>query len=122
MEKCFFKHYEAIKLNKFKNKLDLVAICDQNKKLLNNIKIKNLRKYNSINDLLNKEKLDIVSILTPSGFHFKNAKQCIGRVKTIIIEKPITLKMSDAKKLLNFSSKKNLIYLLFLKIDLTNRL
>ena len=50
--KIFFKHYEAIKINKFKNKLDLVAVCDQNKKLLNNIKIKNIRKYNSINDLL----------------------------------------------------------------------
>ena len=104
--KIFFKHYEAIKLQKNKNKLELVAICDQNKKLLDNIKIKNLRKYNTINNLLNSEKLDIISILTPSGLHYNNAMECVGKVKTIIIEKPVTLKMSDAKKLLNYSFKK----------------
>ena len=104
--KIFFKHYEAIRLQELKKKLDLVAVCDQNKKLLDNINIKNIRKYNSINDLLNSEKIDIVSILTPSGFHFKNAMECVGRVKTIIIEKPVTLKMSDSKKLLNYSIKK----------------
>ena len=72
----FFKHYEAIKLQELK-KFDLVAVCDQNKKLLDNINIKNIRKYNSINDLLDSEKIDIVSILTPSGFHFKNAMECV---------------------------------------------
>ena len=104
--KIFFKHYEAIKLQKYKNKLELVAICDQNKKLLDNIKIKNLRKYNTINNLLNSEKLDIISILTPSGLHYNNAMECVGKVKTIIIEKPVTLKISDAKKLLDYSSQK----------------
>ena len=88
-----------------------MAICDQNKKLLDNIKIKNLRKYNTINNLLNSEKLDIISILTPSGLHYNNAMECVGKVKTIIIEKPVTLKISDAKKLLNYSSKKKNEYI-----------
>lgn len=104
--KIFSKHYEAIKIQVLKNKLNLVAVCDQNKKLLDSIRIKDIKKYNSIENLLKNEKVDIVSILTPSGFHFKNAMECVGRVKTIIIEKPVTLRMSDSKKLLDYSKKK----------------
>ena len=109
MWKDFFKHYEAIKVQESK-KLDLVAVCDQNKKLLDNIRIKNIKKYSNIRDLLKNENIDIVSILTPSGFHFKNAMECVGKVKTVIIEKPITLKMSDSKKLLSYSIKKTNIF------------
>ena len=105
--KIFSKHYEAIKLLELKNKISLVAVCDSNKRLLKNIKINKIRKYTNIRDLLNSEKLDIISILTPSGFHFQNAKKCIGKVKNIIIEKPITLKTSDSEKLLKFAKKKN---------------
>ena len=104
--KIFFKHYEAIKVQESKKKLDLVAVCDRNKKLLDNIRIKNIKKYSNIRDLLKNENIDIVSILTPSGFHFENAMECVGKVKTVIIEKPITLKISDSKKLLSYSIKK----------------
>ena len=83
--KIFFKHYEAIKIQESKKKLDLIAVCDQNKKLLDCIKIKKVKKYNNIKDLLKNENIDIVSILTPSGFHFKNAMECVGKVKKIII-------------------------------------
>ena len=104
--KIFQKHYSAIKLQEIKKKLQLVAVCDPNKDLLDNIKLKNIRKYSKITDLIKNEKLDIISILTPSGFHFENAMDCMAKVKTIIIEKPITLRLSDAKKLL-IESKKN---------------
>lgn len=56
--------------------------------------------------MLNNENLDIISIITPSGFHYDNAIKCCGRVKTIIIEKPVTLKLSHAKKLASLSKKK----------------
>ena len=62
----FSKHYEAIRLQRSKEKIVLVAICDPNEKLLNKINIKNTRKYKRIKDLINNEKLDIISILTPS--------------------------------------------------------
>ncbi len=104
--KIFSKHYEAIRLQRSKEKIVLVAICDPNEKLLNKINIKNIRKYKRIKDLINNEKLDIISILTPSGFHYKNAMECVGKVKNIIIEKPVTLKISDAKKLLINAKKK----------------
>lgn len=104
--KIFAKHYEAIKLQESKKNITLVAICDPNVKLLEKINIKNVNKYNSIKELVKNEKIDIVSILTPSGFHYDNAIQCVKKIKSIIIEKPITLKISHSKKLLK-ECKKN---------------
>ena len=103
--KIFSKHYEAVKLLELKKKVSLVAVCDSNKKLKRNININKIRKYTNIADLFKNEKLDIVSILTPSGFHFQNAMECIGKVKNIIIEKPVTLKISDSEKLLKYAKK-----------------
>tara|TARA_B100000787_G_C16178365_1_gene290333 strand:- start:485 stop:1552 length:1068 start_codon:yes stop_codon:yes gene_type:complete len=103
--KIFAKHYEAIKLQERKNNLILIAICDQSLDLLDNIPIKNVNKYTSIDELLKNEKIDIVSILTPSGFHYENAIKFSGKVKSIIIEKPLTLKISDSKKLIQKCKK-----------------
>lgn len=109
--KIFSKHYEAIRIQEIKGNLKLVAICDRNSNLLNNIKISNVKKYTVIDDLVKNEKLDIISILTPSGFHYQNAMKCIGKAKHIIIEKPVTLKISHAMKLLKESKKRgSLIY------------
>ena len=91
---------------KKKRRLKLVAVCDKNKELLNNIKDKKIKKYIDLNELIENEKLDLISILTPSGFHYENAIKCCGKVKTIIIEKPITLKLSHAKNLISLSKKK----------------
>ena len=104
--KIFLKHYEAIKIQERKKKLKLVAVCDQNKKLLNQIDDKKINKYDNLSELFKNENLDLISILTPSGFHYENAIKCCGRVKTIIIEKPVTLKLSHAKKLSSFCKKK----------------
>ena len=105
--KIFFKHLEAIKILEKKKKLNLVAVCDKNLVNLSKIKLNKVRKYSSVENLLSNEDIDIVSILTPSGFHYKNAIKCIGKIKTIIIEKPVTLRLSHAKKLLLESKKKN---------------
>ena len=104
--KIFLKHYEAIKIQEKKKKMRLVAVCDKNNTLLNQIKDKTINKYTNLNDLFKNEKLDLISILTPSGFHYQNAIKCLGKVKTIIIEKPVTLKISHAERLLRESNKK----------------
>ncbi len=103
----FSKHIEAIKIQEKKKRLRLVAICDPNKNLLNSIHLKNVKKYYSITNLIKSEKLDVISILTPSGFHYEHIKRCIGKVKFLIVEKPITLKISHAKQLISLSNKKN---------------
>ena len=57
--KIFLKHYEAIKIQEKKKKMRLVAVCDKNNTLLNQIKDKTINKYTNLNDLFKNEKLDI---------------------------------------------------------------
>ncbi|MDC2992738.1 Gfo/Idh/MocA family oxidoreductase [Pelagibacteraceae bacterium] len=90
------KHIEAIlMLNK---DLELVAVCDID---LKNIKKsfldENVRLFSSIEDML-KLKLDLVSICTPSGLHAEHSLICSQYNTNVITEKPMAIKLLDAKK------------------------
>ena len=104
--KVYAKHLKSINILEKKRKLKLVAICDKNKRLIESIKIKNVNKYLDVEEMLRREKIDIISILTPSGFHYKHAIQFAGKVKYAILEKPITLKVSQAEELYDLAKKK----------------
>jgi len=110
--KVSLKHFKAISYLERRKKIKLVAICDSDIKKMNSLNLsKSVKKYNSISKLIKKENFDIVSILTPSGHHYKNVIQCVGNAKTIIIEKPIALRVSNAKKMfLIFKKKKVNLY------------
>lgn len=104
--KIFQKHLEAIKIQEKKGNLKLIAVCDKNLSQIKTINLGNIKRYTHISELIKNEKFDIVSILTPSGYHYKNAIQFAGKAESIIIEKPLTLKISDAKKLTTICIKK----------------
>ncbi|GAX87601.1 UDP-N-acetyl-2-amino-2-deoxyglucuronate dehydrogenase [Lebetimonas natsushimae] len=92
------KHIEAIK----KNNLNLVAVCDID---LNKAKKIGVPYYKDYNEMLKKEKIDIVSILTPSGMHYKHALDVIEHKKHLIIEKPMTLRYFEAENLVKLAKK-----------------
>ncbi len=87
------KHLEAIE----KNNLKLVAVCDIN---LEKAKQFNVPYYKDYKEMLKKENIDIVSILTPSGMHYKHALEIMGFNKHLIIEKPMTLRFNEAEDLI----------------------
>jgi predicted dehydrogenase len=83
------KHIEAIK----KNNLNLVAVCDIDIEKAKKIGVSYYKDYK---EMLKKEKIDIVSILTPSGMHYQNALEIMEYKKHLIIEKPMTLQYFEA--------------------------
>jgi len=85
------KHIEAIE----KNKLNLVAVCDIDK-TKNNF---NTPFYSDYRQMLENEDIDIVSILTPSGYHYQHALDVLQYKKHLIIEKPMTLRFDEAEDL-----------------------
>lgn len=109
------KHIDAIKFNSKDCKL--VAICEKN--LLKQKKfntIQNIKIYSDIDTMLSKERVDLVSILTESGNHFKHIKKISKYNKNIIVEKPLCLlkkhalylqKLSKTKKINLFVVKQN---------------
>jgi len=86
----------------------LVGCCDLDNKALSNIKTKySVNTFSTIDDLL--KKCDAVSVVTPTITHFNIAKDAIEAGCHVLIEKPITHDIKEAKKLLKLATKHNKI-------------
>ena len=107
--RIFHKHLSVLQRNK---KFRLISICDIDQAKLDSVKIPGLKKYNKIETMVTIEKkLDMISILTPSGVHLKNFLKVSKYVKNILIEKPLTTSLKDAKKFFFISNKnKNKVF------------
>lgn len=94
-----------------KNGLEIVALCDldSNKieELVNthHLDRTKIKFYIDYNEMLNKEKLDLVAIATDSGSHGKIAIDCIRHKIHTIIEKPITLSIMEAEEIIKLSKE-----------------
>ena len=89
-------------LEKFQKNKDcqLVWLVDKNIKNLKNYK----DKYNvSTNYKEIVDDVDAVSIVTPTVNHYEIARYFIERNKHVLVEKPMTQTVSEAKKLINLS-------------------
>ena len=109
MWKNFPKHYEIFEKNFYKNFL-LTSICEKNKNVINKIKKNKKNKINFYQDykkIIVNEKIDIAIILTESGNHYKIAKYFLENDVNVIVEKPICLKINQAKNLIKISKKNN---------------
>lgn len=67
---------------------------------------KNLKFYDNLMNLLEIEDFDIVDITTPTFTHYEIAKIALENNKSVICEKPFTLKVEDAKYLFDLASLK----------------
>ena len=63
--------------------------------------------YQNYREMLTKHKdINLVIVATPSGMHYEHSKNIIQRYKkNLIIEKPLTLKIKQAKDLFDLSKK-----------------
>lgn len=88
----------------------VVAVCDSNEKRLTRVvkkfKIKN--SYTDIDEMLETSDADIVDITTPGFTHYEIAKKALISGKNVLVEKPATLKTTDAKDLEAESNRRNL--------------
>jgi len=88
------------------NKLEITAVCDI---VLENMRDKILKfrlsdtvkQYTDYQEMVEKEKPELVAICTESGKHAEVALYCIGHGCNCIIEKPIALSIKDADAIIN---------------------
>ena len=59
-----------------------------------------------------KDGVEAVGIMTPSGFHYKIAKEFIKNNVNIICDKPLTSNIADAEKLEDLVQKSNIVFAL----------
>lgn len=68
------------------------------KKLLAGVHI-----YTDFEEMLAEEKPEVVAITVPSGLHFRIAKACLLAGANILLEKPMTMRSSEARELYELS-------------------
>ena len=94
-------HYQKYKLNKSVN---VTAVVDQKIKNLDFIENKRIIKTDKYTNII--DNVDAVSIVTPTNTHYKIAKFFLENKKHVLLEKPMTETVAQAKKL-NDLAKRN---------------
>lgn len=88
----------------------LTALADTNPKALESIaKIySNIPQYLSLEEMLDKEKLDALIISTPANLHYAHIITALEKEIHVFAEKPLALSLKDAEKCFELAHKKNL--------------
>ncbi|MBU1043000.1 MAG: Gfo/Idh/MocA family oxidoreductase [Candidatus Omnitrophica bacterium] len=91
----------------FKN-CELIGICDTDPEKANtHAQSFSTKAYTDYTQLLNK--VDAVSIATPTSSHFKIASEFLKHKVHVMVEKPITKKIVEAEKLINLAKKNKVL-------------
>ncbi|QTL97693.1 gfo/Idh/MocA family oxidoreductase [Iocasia frigidifontis] len=67
-----------------------------------------LKKYQDYQELLNDERVKVVTIATESGYHPQLAIDALNAGKHVIVEKPMALSTGDADRMIELAEKKKL--------------
>ena len=86
--------------------VELCAVCDTDKSALGKIS----RRYHAIpyanyTEMLENEKLDVVSIALPTDLHKEAAIEAMRKGISVLLEKPIASNTKDAKEIVDFAEK-----------------
>lgn len=88
--------------------VELVALVDTDEKKAKDLAAKyNCEAYSDYRDIIGK--LDAVSIVTPTTSHHSIAMDFIRAGKDLLVEKPVTVTVSEADELINEAERKNCI-------------
>ena len=111
-------HFDSIA--KYPQEFELVAICDTNAKVLettnNQLAVQGYRK---LSDMLAKEKLDVVSLCTPSGIHPEQAIQVAESGVHVMTEKPMATRWNDGVRMVKACDRAG-VYLFVVKQNRRN--
>lgn len=90
------------------DEVDLVGVADTDVLKAENIAAKyHTKAYSDYQDLF--EKVDAVSIVVPTPFHFNVAKAFLENEVDVLIEKPMTTTLEEADALIQFAESKGLV-------------
>ena len=71
--------------------------------------LQNIRKYSDLHDCLHEEDLDAVHICVHTELHYEMAKLALMHDKHVLLEKPFTLDIVQARELIELAEEKNRI-------------
>ncbi len=81
----------------------LYGICDIDNERLNNFKYKDVKKYNSFDDVLSDKNIDVIHICTPHFLHYEMIKKAVSAGKAVVSEKPVTRTYSEFREIIKYA-------------------
>lgn len=95
--------------------MEWTAVCDTDPQRLEIAKneFPQLNTYNTVDELLDKGDIDMVSIVTPHYTHAPIALKCIHAGKHVIVDKAMCLSVSEATAMIQEAKKKDVMLAVF---------
>ena len=106
------KTYTHFSMYSKSEKIEKVIAIDTNKKTLKKVKslYPDTSCYTSLKKALDEEKIDIVSICTPSNLRYDLIEMVVkSGVKAIFCEKPISISIEEGQKIIDLCKKNNVL-------------
>lgn len=72
-----------------------------------------IHSYNSIDELMNDDSIELIVVNTPNVTHYDYAKQALLAGKHVIVEKPFTATLEQAVELVNLSKEQQRLLVVF---------
>ena len=96
-------HLDAYSVN---SNVNLVAVCDLNREITDRVaKEYGVKTYNDIEEMLNNEEIDAVSVATPDPYHKDPVMAAIRHGKHVLVEKPLATTSTDAYEIIEAAKK-----------------
>lgn len=104
------EHYKFLLLDhETIDSLSIEACCDLHKKYASDLADSfSARAYTDLSTMIEKEDLDIILVLTPSGLHYEHCLKILSNNVSVIVEKPICLIPEQAFELDKLAKSKNI--------------
>jgi len=104
MGKHHVRNYTAI------SSANLVAVCDVQQSIVDEFSEQcGCHGYTSLDEMLDSEDIDAVSITAPTKFHYELGKKVLLKGINLLLEKPICDNESDADELIALAEKHNVV-------------
>jgi predicted dehydrogenase len=99
-----FWHAEMVKDN---DSIKVVACCDLlEDKAKELAKKMNCRAYTNYHEMFAQEKIDLITMATPTGAHYEHVKDILSHYRVhILLEKPMVLRLSQAREIKELADK-----------------
>ena len=102
------RHSELLGLKQIDG-AQLVAVCDNNLKKAEKIGQQfDVPAYADMDDMMQKEQVDVVVVLTPSGLHAEHVINLSKYGKHIMVEKPMALTVEDTESMIYACDENNI--------------
>lgn len=101
------RHSELLGYKQIEN-ASLIAVCDIDEEKAKKIGEQfNVHYYSDMDEMMQKESIDVVSVLTESGYHARHVINLAKYGKHIVVEKPMALTLDDADAMIRACDENN---------------